>query len=127
MLLGAEETAVLRNAGLTITAFQAALESLWHAPSGAPILTINEVALHTAGRSLRAQVTRLPAPEDDQALIVLQDLTDLRRAEQSRRLLMSNIAHVLRTPLASLQAIIETLQDGATLSHATLGGRPSGW
>ncbi|MBK9714787.1 MAG: hypothetical protein IPO81_26320 [Kouleothrix sp.] len=45
--------------------------------------------------------------------MVLQDLTELRRAEQSRRMFLANISHDLRTPLASLQAMIETLQDGA--------------
>ncbi|MFN8500721.1 sensor histidine kinase [Kouleothrix sp.] len=44
---------------------------------------------------------------------MLQDLTELRRAEQSRRMFLANISHDLRTPLASLQAMIETLQDGA--------------
>jgi two-component system phosphate regulon sensor histidine kinase PhoR len=77
--------------------------------------TINELMIPATGRSLRVQITRLPAREDDQSLLVLQDLTELRRVEQSRRVLMSNIAHDLRTPLASLQAIIETLQDGALL------------
>ncbi|MFP4346411.1 MAG: ATP-binding protein [Anaerolineales bacterium] len=46
-------------------------------------------------------------------LIILQDLTRIRRLETVRRDFISNISHELRTPLASLNALVETLQDGA--------------
>jgi two-component system phosphate regulon sensor histidine kinase PhoR len=46
-------------------------------------------------------------------LVVLQDLTRIRRLETVRRDFISNISHELRTPLASLKALVETLQDGA--------------
>ena len=46
-------------------------------------------------------------------LVILQDLTQIRRLETIRRDFISNISHELRTPLASLRAIAETLQDGA--------------
>jgi two-component system phosphate regulon sensor histidine kinase PhoR len=114
-LLGAEETTMLGNAEPAIAVLPAALQSVWQTRPGTPMTAINELMIPATGRSLRVQITRLPAPEDDQALLVLQDLTELRHVEQSRRLLMSNIAHDLRTPLASLQVIIETLQDGALL------------
>lgn len=52
--------------------------------------------------------------EDSQAyLVILQDLTTIRRLETVRRDFISNISHELRTPLASLRAVVETLQDGA--------------
>jgi two-component system phosphate regulon sensor histidine kinase PhoR len=76
-------------------------------------LVLEEIIAPDTGRSLRAVVTPLPPAEDDQALIVLQDLTELRRVEHARRTFLTNISHDLRTPLASLQAMIETLQDGA--------------
>jgi len=76
-------------------------------------LVVDEVVVPTTQRSLRAVVTRVPTSAKDQTLVVLQDFTDLRRAEQSRRAFLANISHDLRTPLASLQAMIETLQDGA--------------
>ncbi len=76
-------------------------------------LVVDDVHAPTTQRSLRAVVTRVPMPAQDQTLVVLQDLTDLRRAEQSRRMFLANISHDLRTPIASLQAMIETLQDGA--------------
>ncbi|MBI5877024.1 MAG: HAMP domain-containing protein [Chloroflexi bacterium] len=49
----------------------------------------------------------------DACLILLQDLTTVRRLETIRRDFVSNISHELRTPLASLLALAETLADGA--------------
>lgn len=46
-------------------------------------------------------------------LLILQDLTQVRRLQTIRQDFISNISHELRTPLASLRAVIETLQDGA--------------
>ena len=47
------------------------------------------------------------------SLLLVQDLTRLRRLETVRRDFVSNLSHELRTPLASLRALTETLQDGA--------------
>ncbi|MEZ4769939.1 MAG: ATP-binding protein [Caldilineales bacterium] len=46
-------------------------------------------------------------------LIIIQDLSRIRRLETVRRDFISNISHELRTPLASLRALTETLRDGA--------------
>jgi two-component system phosphate regulon sensor histidine kinase PhoR len=46
-------------------------------------------------------------------LLLVQDLTRIRRLETVRRDFISNLSHELRTPLASLKALTETLQDGA--------------
>ncbi|MCK6538493.1 MAG: ATP-binding protein [Anaerolineales bacterium] len=46
-------------------------------------------------------------------LLLVQDLTRVRRLETVRRDFISNLSHELRTPLASLKALTETLQDGA--------------
>ncbi|MFW5714130.1 MAG: ATP-binding protein [Brevefilum sp.] len=46
-------------------------------------------------------------------LLLIQDLTHLRRLETVRRDFISNVSHELRTPLASLKALAETLQEGA--------------
>jgi two-component system phosphate regulon sensor histidine kinase PhoR len=57
----------------------------------------------------------LPTGEQkrDSYLLILQDLTHIRRLETIRRDFISNISHELRTPLSSLRIIVETLQDGA--------------
>jgi two-component system phosphate regulon sensor histidine kinase PhoR len=46
-------------------------------------------------------------------LVVFQDMSELQQLEKSRRELVSNISHELGTPIASVKAIIETLQGGA--------------
>ncbi len=46
-------------------------------------------------------------------LLLFQDLTQLRRLETIRRDFISNVSHELRSPLASLKALAETLQEGA--------------
>ncbi len=50
-------------------------------------------------------------PEDGW-LVVVQDVTQQRRAEAVRRDFVANVSHELRTPLASLRAMAETLRDG---------------
>src|SRR6185503_2099903 len=47
------------------------------------------------------------------AVIVLHDVTDLRRLESLRREFASNASHELKTPLAAIAAYTETLLDGA--------------
>jgi two-component system phosphate regulon sensor histidine kinase PhoR len=46
-------------------------------------------------------------------LVILQDLTPIRRLETVRRDFISNISHELRTPLAGLKALVDTLRGGA--------------
>ena len=46
-------------------------------------------------------------------VIVLNDITTLRKLEKVRREFVANVSHELKTPLTSLQGFIETLLDGA--------------
>jgi two-component system phosphate regulon sensor histidine kinase PhoR len=46
-------------------------------------------------------------------LVVINDLTDVKRTDQVRRDFVANVSHELRTPLASLKSVIETLESGA--------------
>jgi len=47
------------------------------------------------------------------ALLLFQDLTELRNLQTMRREFVGNVSHELRTPLAAIKALVETLQDGA--------------
>ncbi len=51
--------------------------------------------------------------ETEGYLVIIQDLSRIRRLETVRRDFISNISHELRTPLASLKALVDTLRDGA--------------
>ncbi|MEX0726784.1 MAG: ATP-binding protein, partial [Planctomycetaceae bacterium] len=57
--------------------------------------------------------TRLPGDPCPGVLMVLHDITELRRLENLRRDFVSNVSHELKTPLTAIQAYAETLLDGA--------------
>jgi two-component system phosphate regulon sensor histidine kinase PhoR len=59
------------------------------------------------------QLIVLPDRQTGGSLLLVQDLTRVRRLETVRRDFISNVSHELRTPLASLKALTETLRDGA--------------
>jgi len=59
------------------------------------------------------QLVVIPDQHASGSLLLVQDLTRVRRLETVRRDFISNLSHELRTPLASLKALTETLQDGA--------------
>ena len=46
-------------------------------------------------------------------LIVMNDVTRIRRLEQVRRDFVANVSHELKTPVTSIKGFIETLLDGA--------------
>jgi two-component system phosphate regulon sensor histidine kinase PhoR len=62
---------------------------------------------------LQVAVTPIREGASRGQLVMLHDLTQVRRLETVRRDFISNLSHELRTPLASLRAVVETLQDGA--------------
>ena len=45
------------------------------------------------------------------AVLVLHDITDLRRADQVRRDFVANVSHELRTPLTAIKGYAEALMD----------------
>ncbi len=51
------------------------------------------------------------------ALLLLQDLTEVRALQTMRREIVGNISHDFRTPLAGIKAMVDTLQDGAIDDH----------
>lgn len=65
------------------------------------------------GLFLQVSVTPFQENGISEYLVLLHDLTDVRRLETVRRDFVSNVSHELRTPLASLRAVVETLRDGA--------------
>jgi two-component system phosphate regulon sensor histidine kinase PhoR len=53
------------------------------------------------------------APAGQGVLLVLHDVTELRRLERVRTEFVANVSHELRTPLTSIRGYLETLLDGA--------------
>ncbi len=64
-------------------------------------------------RFVRVTVTHFLGGDAAGYLVILQDLSAVRRLEKVRRDFVSNVSHELRTPLASLAALVDTLRDGA--------------
>ena len=75
--------------------------------------TMQSEAVEIPGRHQFLQLIAVPDEHGSGSLLLVQDLTRIRRLETVRRDFVSNISHELRTPLASLRALTETLQDGA--------------
>ncbi|OGP63333.1 MAG: hypothetical protein A2169_00875 [Deltaproteobacteria bacterium RBG_13_47_9] len=46
-------------------------------------------------------------------MIVISDMTRIRRLESLRRDFVANVSHELRTPITSIKGFVETLQEGA--------------
>lgn len=65
------------------------------------------VDLHLQGTRLSEQ-----QPEGG-AVLVLSDMTRMRRLENIRRDFVANVSHELRTPITSIKGFVETLLDGA--------------
>lgn len=64
-------------------------------------------------RFLRLIITPVASVQAGELLFLFQDLTEARDLQTMRKELVGNISHDLRTPLASVSAMVETLRDGA--------------
>jgi two-component system phosphate regulon sensor histidine kinase PhoR len=72
-----------------------------------------EVTLAPGARQIFvAQAGPVAAERGGGAVLVLRDITDLRRADQIRRDFVANVSHELRTPLTSIRGYVEALLDG---------------
>jgi two-component system phosphate regulon sensor histidine kinase PhoR len=65
-------------------------------------------------RSFAVAVTPiLSGSEPAGAVLVLHDITEIRRLERARRDFVANVSHEFKTPLTIIQGFAETLRDGA--------------
>ncbi len=97
----------------------AELEDLYRTAIRRQACVEREVGLNQpASRTLYVRVTPVA---DGEWLLVLRDLTELRRLERVRRDFVANVSHELRTPLTSIKAMAETLLDGARTDEAVAG------
>lgn len=64
-------------------------------------------------RVLLLRATRLPGEPCPGVMVVIHDVSELRRLENLRREFVANVSHELKTPLAAIKAYAETLRMGA--------------
>ena len=64
-------------------------------------------------RLVRAMAIPIGRSSGGNVLVTLHDLTQIRRVHTTRREFVTNVSHELRSPLASIKAIVETLESGA--------------
>ncbi|HEY58975.1 MAG TPA: PAS domain-containing protein [Anaerolineae bacterium] len=69
--------------------------------------------LPQSGRFVHCIAFPLGPRRPAQVVLLIQDLTRLRHLETVRQDFIANLSHELRTPLAAIQALTDTLQNGA--------------
>src|SRR5215813_7046186 len=81
--------------------------------AGGPAQTLEITAGNN--RVLQANVSPVTnvAGAVDSAVVVFNDLTEIRRAERMRRDFVANVSHEFKTPLTSIRGYTETLLSGA--------------
>ena len=62
-------------------------------------------------RTIIARAARAAGAGEHSVVLVLHDITDLRRADQIRRDFVANVSHELRTPLTAIRGYVEALAD----------------
>jgi len=63
-------------------------------------------------RTIMATATPAVGAAEHGVIVVLHDITELRRADQIRRDFVANVSHELRTPLTAIRGYIEALAEG---------------
>ena len=73
----------------------------------------DEVHLSHGNRTIGAVATPIAQGDEKGVLLTIHDLTKSRQVDITRREFVSNVSHELRSPLASMKAMVETLRAGA--------------
>ena len=68
---------------------------------------------------MRSSPLRDAAGEVVGAVVVLHDVSELRRLEEVRRDFVANVSHELKTPLTAIRGLVETLLDDEAMEEAT--------
>jgi two-component system phosphate regulon sensor histidine kinase PhoR len=91
--------------------------SLRREPVPSRELTLSRDAL----RTFVARAAAVASSGDGGAVLVLHDITDLRKAGQIRQDFVANGSHELRTPLTAIRGYVEALLDEPTLAPESRG------
>ena len=111
-LLGTAQTSALGRSVAQVVRYHQLIE-LWQQCSERG--EEQSAAIEIGSQNLFLQAIIRPFAESgvQRYLFILQDLTRIRRLETVRRDFISNISHELRTTLAGIKALVDTLRDGA--------------
>ncbi len=86
-------------------------------------VTIGEVRLTRPQSEQVIQLVATPLRDANEkltgALVVLHDVSELRQLEAVRRDFVANISHELKTPLAAIRGLVETVIDDKGMDEAT--------
>jgi two-component system phosphate regulon sensor histidine kinase PhoR len=74
-----------------------------------------------ASRTFVARAAAVASSGDGGAVLVLHDITDLRKAGQIRQDFVANVSHELRTPLTAIRGYVEALLDEPALGDDARG------
>ena len=113
-MLGVQEKAILGRNLIEIVRNQKADEILDEALQKKCAI-VAEINLHYPSRkTLKASAVGISGAEGMvSGILVLSDVTEMRKLENLRRDFVANVSHELRTPLTSIKGFIETLLAGA--------------
>lgn len=103
---------------IEIVRFPAILDAVEQASLG-KVAPLDFVLPGPPRRELFGRATPLPRGSEAAVVVVLRDLTELRRLENMRRDFVASASHELRTPVAAIRGYAETLAAGAIHDEAT--------
>ena len=72
---------------------------------------------YTFSRHYRLHVTLLKQSHQADAILVLQDITDVQRIDKMRADFVANASHELKTPITAIRGFAETLIEDDTIEH----------
>ena len=111
-LLGTSEEAALGRTLAQVVRYYQIIE-LWQRCLQENSEQVEAMELGVEAHFFQVIVTPFEDADLHSYLVIIQDLTRIRRLETARRDFVANISHELRTPLAGLKALVDTLRDGA--------------
>ncbi|GAU77656.1 two-component system histidine kinase PnpS [Fusibacter sp. 3D3] len=82
---------------------------------------IKEIQYVHLDKILRIYINPIRTANDENigSIVVIQDVTQIRKLEQMRSDFVSNVSHELKTPLTSIKGFVDTLKQGAINDHDT--------
>ena len=89
------------------------LQDLVHQAAETNEQQYSEIELMQPRRYFGAVATPIFGEGGEGVLLTLHDLTRIRQVDTTRRQFVSNVSHELRSPIASIRAMTETLEGGA--------------